>query len=61
MAAVCGGAYECTLHTSLLPLPVIFTDTYTDTYTDLYTAHRPPSSHVPIYICISRVNPCRPR
>ena len=26
MAAGCGGAYECTLHTSLLPLPDIYTE-----------------------------------
>jgi hypothetical protein len=52
MAAVSVGAYECTLHTSLLPLPVIYTDIYADIYTDIYTAHRPPSSHIPIYIYI---------
>jgi hypothetical protein len=52
MAAVSGGAYECTLHTSLLPLPVIYTDIYADIYTDIYTAHRPTSSHIPIYIYI---------
>ena len=51
-AAVSGGAYECTLHTSLLPLPVIYTDIYADVYADIYTAHRPPSSHIPICICI---------
>ena len=48
MAAVSGGAYESTLHTSLLPLPVI----YTDIYTDIHTANKPPSSHIPMCVCV---------
>ena len=56
MGAVSGGAYECTLHTSLLPLPVIYTDIYADTYIPIYTLRT--GLLPPIYRYITYIYEC---
>jgi hypothetical protein len=61
MAAVSGGAYACTLHTSLLPLPVICR--YICRYIHCAQASFLPHTDISIFFSLSffRLNPCRPR